>query len=588
MPSDSEQQFEALLDYLKRSRGFDFTGYKRSSLARRIDKRMQTVGVATYPDYIDFLEVHPDEFAHLFNMILINVTAFFRDSQAWEYLTQETIPRILSARAPDGPVRVWSAGCASGQETYTLAMALVEAMGVDQFRERVKIYATDIDEEALAQARLATYNAREMAGVPPELVEKYFEQSANLYAFHKDLRRAAIFGRHDLLKDAPISRIDLLVCRNALMYFNAEMQTQVLARFHFALNDDGYLFLGKAEMLFTHGALFAPVDLKRRVFTKVLRGTQRERLLMAGLSNGGNGGGTYQSMSGIARARELVFEAGPVAQIVVDLDGALALANERARQMFRLSARDIGRPIQDLELSYRPVEVRSRIEQAYAERRPVEIKDVPWQTGAAEAAFLDVQIAPLLDESGTLLGVGVTFSDVTRYKSLQQELEESNRELETAYEELQSTNEELETTNEELQSTNEELQTINDELQTRSAELNSVNAFLGSILASLRGGVIVLDRDLHVQVWNHRSEDQWGLRADEVRGKHLLNLDIGLPAEELKAPVRSCLSGASPSEEVTLDATNRRGRAIRCRVTCTPLHGRAGEITGVILMTEEI
>jgi len=205
---------------------------------------------------------------------------------------------------------------------------------------------------------------------------------------------------------------------------------------------------------------------------------------------------------------------------------------------------------------------------------------------------------------------------VTRYKRLQEELEHSNQELETAYEELQSTNEELETTNEELQSTieelettneelqstneeletineelqstNEELQTINEELRRRTEELNQVNSFLESILTSMRGGVVVLDQDLRIQVWNYKAEDLWGLRAAEVNEKNFLNLDIGLPVDQLRNMIRSCLSKESESGEVTLDATNRRGKAIECKVTCTPLRSTNDEIRGVILHMEEI
>jgi two-component system CheB/CheR fusion protein len=268
MPVEMNAQLEALLDYLKRSRGFDFIGYKRSSLMRRVLKRMQMVGIEDYGDYLDYLEVHPEEFAQLFNTILINVTAFFRDEVAWEYLTQYIIPKILAEKKAGDPVRVWSAGCASGEEAYTVAMLLTEALGSEAFRQRVKIYATDVDEEALAQARQAGYTDKDLQPIPAELRDKYFELAGNRYVFHNDLRRSIIFRQHDLVQDAPIPRLDLLVCRNVLMYFNAETQARILACLHFALNDTGFLFLGRAEMLLTHANLFNPADLKYRIFTK--------------------------------------------------------------------------------------------------------------------------------------------------------------------------------------------------------------------------------------------------------------------------------------------------------------------------------
>src|SRR5258706_10183644 len=176
MTNIAERDFDTLLDYLKRNRGFDFNGYKRASLMRRIDKRMQTVQVAAYADYIDYLEVHPDEFFQLFNTILINVTSFFRDTAAWAYIASDIIPQILAGKKDGDPIRVWSAGCASGEEAYTVAMLLAEALGLEQYAERVKVYASDVDDEALAQARLATYSERAIGGIPEELLAKYFDK----------------------------------------------------------------------------------------------------------------------------------------------------------------------------------------------------------------------------------------------------------------------------------------------------------------------------------------------------------------------------------------------------------------------------
>ena len=589
---------EVLLDYLRRSRGFDFTGYKRTSLSRRIDKRMQTVGADSYLGYLDHLEVDPEEFTHLFNTILINVTGFFRDPPAWEYLGAEVLPRLATDKRDGEPIRVWSAGCASGEEAYTLAMAIAEALGPETVKERVKIYATDVDEDALNQARQARYTAKQVEGVPPELLERYFERNGHGYVFSKELRRSVIFGRHDLIQDAPISRIDLLVCRNTLMYLNSDTQAHVLARFNFALREGGYLFLGRAEMLVAHSELFTAVDLKRRVFRKQQGATLRERLLVltdAGERHAGNPGLREE------RIRDAALEASTEAQIVVDAGGYLVMANHRARSLFNLQAGDIGRPFQDLELSYRPLELRSKIQQAYVERRPSQVHEVEWPSGGGEVAYMEVQVVPLTNDHQMLLGASVSFTDVTRSRRYKEELEHANQGLEDAYAELQSTNEELETTNEELQSTNEELetmneemqstneelQTINDELSQRTTDLNQVNAFLESIWESLGGAVTVLDEELRVLVWNHRAEDLWGVRQHEVQGQHFLNLDIGLPVGELVPALRSSLNGDGEKRAVRVEAINRRGKPIEVLVTSSPLLGSQKEVRGVILITQE-
>ncbi len=280
---DTDPTFEALLDYISQNHAFDFTGYKRSSLMRRVQQRMQMVQIGSYSDYGDYLKVNPPEFTPLFNTIEINVTSFFRDVSAWEYLSAQIIPQIIAGKSSSEPIRVWSAGCASGEEIYTLAMVLAHTLGVEQFRERVRIYGTDVDKEALNQARLGSYLSKEVVGIPTTLLEEYFERVADRYVFRKDLRRSIIFCHHDVIQDAPMSEIDLLVCRNVLIYFETEAQTRVLVRFHFGLKKSGFLFLGKAEMLPTHTKLFTPVEPGQRVFTKLVRGHLNQSLLIMAL-----------------------------------------------------------------------------------------------------------------------------------------------------------------------------------------------------------------------------------------------------------------------------------------------------------------
>ena len=608
MSTETDLQFEALLVHVRETRGFDFTGYKRSSLMRRVGRRMSQVSVSDYGDYLDYLQVHPGEFEALFNTILINVTSFFRDLETWDFLATDVLARLLAEH--DGTLRIWSAGCASGEEAYTLAMMMAEVVGVDQVRDRVKIYATDIDEESLVQARHATYSGNAVESLPPEMVKRYFDVTGERYTFRKDLRRSVIFGRNDLVQDAPISRIHLLVCRNTLMYFNAEIQTRVLSRFHFALVPQGILVLGKAEMLLSHADLFTPIDLKRRVFSRVPRRAA--------------GGGAYCSdasapvppneIVGLERLRHEAFQASPVAQVVVTADGIVALTNRQADSLFGVSIRDIGRPFRDLDLSFRPVELRGYIEQAQVERRVVRVDDVRLSMSATDSLSLVAQINPLVDPDGSLLGVVVMFQDTTAARRLQEELEHANRQLEAAYEELQSTVEELETTNEELQSTveelettneelqstNEELETLNEELQStngdlqnineelhkRTAELHDTNAFMQAILGSLQAGVIVVDRNLRVVVWNRRAEDMWGVRTDEALGEHFLNIDIGLPTERLRPLIRGVLAGNDGHEALRQRAVNRRGRTIELRIVCVALSSETHGVAGAIMVME--
>jgi two-component system CheB/CheR fusion protein len=282
--------------------------------------------------------------------------------------------------------------------------------------------------------------------------------------------------------------------------------------------------------------------------------------------------------------------------------------------MFAIDPADLGRPFQDLQVSYRPADLRSCIDRAYDERKSAKLAEVEWSPRTGEVGYLDIHVVPLIEPGGALLGAAITFVDATVSRRLQEELATSHRELETAYEELQSTNEELETmneelqstieeletTNEELQSTNEELETMNEELQSTNEEIETVNeelglrgqerdklnTFLESILGSLKSGVIVVDPELLVQVWNPRSAELWGLRAEDVRNKNLLNLEIGLPMDGLKPAIRACLAGEANPPEITLEATNRRGKAVRCHVTCTPMRTGQAAIGGVVLLVD--
>jgi two-component system, chemotaxis family, CheB/CheR fusion protein len=593
---DRDPAFEALLDFLKRSRGFDFAGYKRTSLERRFRRRMDALGCSGYSDYLDYLEVHPEEFEQLFDMLLINVTEFFRDPPAWQHLADEVLPDVLAAKPPNGQFRVWSAGCATGQEAYTVAMILAESLGEAAYRERVKIYATDVDEDALTTARLAVYSPKELESVPEAFREKYFERADQRMAFRKDLRRSVIFGRNNLVSDAPISRLDLLVCRNTLMYFTAETQGRILRHFHFALADHGAMLLGRSEMMISHRDVFTAIDLKKRTFRK-REGFVSVQGRLAGL---GNGEAIELPAPGNDRAsRDAALELGPHAQLIVSPDGWLSFANLAARDLFGISRDDVGRRFAELEIAAKPVNLLPSVEEALRDRSRVELAEFSYQPREGEERRLAVSVASLQPPGGKPHGVSVTFEDVSRYVALQRELDGNRRDLELAYEELQSTidelettneelqsaneelqttneelqstNEELETMNEELQSTNEELETINDELRDRTAELNQVNDYLEAILTSLGLGVAVVDRQQRVQVWNHRAEDLWGLRQDEAVDHHLLSLDIGLPVERLAGPLRSVLGGASEREESVLEAVNRRGRTIDCTTTIVPL-----------------
>jgi two-component system, chemotaxis family, CheB/CheR fusion protein len=403
------------------------------------------------------------------------------------------------------------------------------------------------------------------------------------------------------------------VCRNTLMYFNAETQSRILVRLNFALNDGGFLFLGKSEMMLTRSNLFSPQSLKHRIFSKVNDSNMRDRLLeMAQVSDVEAGNHLARQI----RLRDAAMDSAPVAQMVLNMNSELVLINARARLMFNLSPKDLGRPLQDLEISYRPVELRSLIDQANGERRSVSLTQVQRSMPNGEIQYLDVQVVPMRHNDDALLGVTVTFTDVSDSRRLQDELRHTAHDLETAYEELQSANEELETTNEELQSANEELETtneelqsaneeletmneelqssneelrtVNDELRHRTEEFNRINSWLQSLLSVPPSGLVVMDHELRILLWNQRAEDMWGLRSDEVQGKSFFELDIGLPIHQLREPIRACFEGRQSETTLVLDAVNRRGRAIKCEVIVKMFGELGDESMGVAISMEDV
>ncbi|MEJ7582688.1 MAG: CheR family methyltransferase [Acidimicrobiales bacterium] len=578
-PEDDDAGLGKLVDYLQRTRAFDFSVYKPATLVRRIEKRKAEVAVPTWAGYIDYLDVHPEEFEALFNTILINVTGFFRDPDAWTYVREELIPMIVERAGDREPIRVWSAGCSSGEEAYTLAMLFADALGEDGPNGRVKVYATDVDEDALAQARLGVYPVKAVDAVPSALRERYFESTGESCAVRGDLRRSVIFGRQDITTDAPISRLDLLVCRNTLMYFNAEAQVGILRRFNFALAPRAFLFLGRAEMIVSTGNLFDLCSAPARVYAKAQDPDVDLRFFEPSSAFPESSDELSAPTTSLC---ERAFETATLPQIVLDPQGILVGVNEAARRVFGLNKRDAGHPFQDLEISYRPAELRSLIDQVHRERRTISVRGVERVVQGAPPQYFDVDVAVIGDEADNPVGASVTFTDVTHNRGLQIQLKRTAEELETTNEELQSTNEELETTNEELHSANEELETTNEELRSTNDELESINDllrrrtsegdatnwYLRSVIDAVDTGIIVLDHELAVQVWNRSVEEMWGLRRDEVRGQPFFSLDIGLPLDELETGFGPCLEGAVERADVEVSAINRRGEAVHCAVSC--------------------
>lgn len=599
--STEERALESLLHRLHSEYGFDFTVHKRPSVLRRVRRRVSAVGLTAVAEYREYVDSHPDELPKLFDMLLINVTAFFRDPEVWDALAT-VLPDVIS-RGGDRPIRVWSAGCSSGEEPYTLAIVLREWLGEAAFSRRVQIFATDVDEDVLELAHRAVYPTKSLASISPELVARHFVTHGETSAVSDELRRVVVFGRHDLVTDPPLQRVDVIACRNALMYFNSEAQGRILQKLQFSLNEHGILVLGKAEMLLSHSELFASVDAKMRLFTRAPAASRRK----SAESNGVDG--PRRLADAWTRA---AFDAHASASLVVDAAGNTVLANRAARGVFSFRPEDIGRPVGEL-VKRMPVEAMlAAAQRAIRERRGVDVEAIEETLPSGAKAFVDVRVTPISSEDGQN-GAQLTLVDSTRTRQVESELRRSRLELEglqraalaaetdgaRALEELEyvteklqrttamldATRDELAATNEELAATSEELATMNEELCRRGVDLHRANMLLGDVLGSLRTGVAVLDRELCVSICNTKMAALCQRPVSEVERRSLSELDVRLPMSEIASAARTCLESGDASV-LTIDASRPCDDTIPCVVSIHPLRGV--KPSGVIVLVEEV
>lgn len=565
MPEISHEDVARLIEKLHQERAMDFRGYKPSSLGRRTARRLEQTNCASIDEYMSLLDRRPEEYIKLIDSILINVTQFLRDPDAWDVLRTDVLPQMLAEKHAGDSVRIWSAGCATGEEAYSLAISLLETAGSRISDYDVKIVATDIDEDAVNIARRATYEDDAVACVPKELLNRYFAKNSH-WTVSRDVRKYVTFGIHNLTKDPPISHVDIIACRNVLIYMNVNLQNQLLGKFHYGLEPGGVLFLGKAESLLTASKMFSPVNEKWRIFRK------------EATSGAGRLGTTQQAIGQSTQVsaeeydlsfafNESVLRYIPTGVIAVDQSNIIRLVNSAAEATWGVRAADLlGKSLLEAEGWSVLQEVLTKVPQVRSQRSEVRIDelDVGGQRGGRQV-FVSVSMNPMFDIRGNMLGVVVVSENITNQiqarrdreaaieqlqatneelETTNEELQSTNEELETTNEELQSTNEELETTNEELQSTNEELSTTNDELAARTAELNTVSLYYQSVMENLRSPLVVLSENEVVLNWNAAAEHFYGIAADEATGSNFL--DMALPVrvprtKERLAKVRETL-----------------------------------------------
>lgn len=571
---------------LRKRVGHDFRSYKEKTFLRRVHRRMQVRQVAALPQYLELLRQEADEARLLFRDLLIGVTSFFRDGEAFAAMESAVIPRLFENAGAGDTIRVWVPGCATGEEAYSLALLLREHMMKLDVVPKVQVFATDIDESALAVARTGRYPAPMLENVSAERLKRFFRADAQSYVLAKEVRDLCIFSAHSVVRDPPFSRMDLVSCRNLLIYFNAELQDNVLPVFHYALKPSGYLFLGPAESISQHADLFAAVDKKQRIFqrraTLLTTGVRIPAWVPAGskseLDSHTQGNTPHREQRLRRHIEASVLEQFTPAHIVVDGDGNIVYYSARTGKYLEPQMGSPSRQIQAMARRGLRLELRTALREAVAKRHTilrerievdlddrvqlVQLTIQPFIQGDQEPLYLIVftdlgrpltreeaaQQQPPHQAEGDVASLEHELretrdrlqSTIEEYETALEELKSGNEELVSVNEELQSTNEEMETSKEELQSVNEELNTVNNELAGKVDELHRSNSDLRNLFESTQIATVFLDRHLIIRSFTPAVTAIFNLIVGD-RGRPITDIAHQLEDVDLAGDVRRVL-----------------------------------------------
>jgi two-component system CheB/CheR fusion protein len=573
--ADAEEALHEIIAQLVKNTGHDFRHYKRATVLRRIERRLQVRAVPSLRAYADLLDTDLEEVKALLDDMLIGVTNFFRDREAFESLERDVIPDLFKAKGPADEVRAWVAACSTGEEAYSLAMLLADQAALVDAPARFQIFASDIDDRAIASARSGVYSASIVTDVTPTRLRQYFNKDDEQYRIRKAVRDHILFASHNLLRDPPFSRLDLVTCRNLLIYLNRDAQARVLQMFHLALKPGGYLFLGSSESAESVADYFIAVDKKNRIY-RARPGVRSNQYLSLGSMPFGTRAASTQRSEGPGKRifsyadlhqRALAQCASP--SVVIDRESNIVHASHQAGQFLRVSGGEPSRNLLALALPEIRLELRSAIYQAAqgsdsVDCRPIDLPGKPelspvaitvqrFHDDEADADFFLVQfnhyqqtldqiVATRLNGSQDVVLDQLEAELQRKREQLQEtienaevsteELRASNEELQAINEELRSATEELETSKEELQSVNEELITVNYELKVKVEETGKAIDDLNNLIASTDIATIFVDSGLRIKRFTPRATDLFSIIASDI-GRSLLDLTHKLDYDHL-------------------------------------------------------
>jgi two-component system CheB/CheR fusion protein len=598
--------------------GHEFAGYKEKTFLRRVQRRMQVVQLVELAAYIARLRQDPDEVTLLFRDLLIGVTAFFRDPDAFAALESTAIPALFQDKGPADAVRVWVPGCATGEEVYSIAILLREHMDELPHPPRVQVFGTDIDEAALTLARAARYGPGAFGGISPERLRRFFGEEADGRVLAKDVREMCIFSSHSLIRDPPFSRMDLISCRNLLIYLDADLQARVLPILHYALRPRGFLFLGTSESVSQHADLFEVVDRTHRIFRRREDGGAHQRvpLLVSGPRLVGASADARARRAALEPSLRRVVDARVAdrfapAHVVVNLDGDVVHYSARTGKYLEAASGHPNRQLLAMARKGLRLDLRSALQEAMETRRTVtrgriavEIDDRVQLIGLTVEPLVASETDPLFLVLFSDLGQPMTLAEaaagsplpsaaeaeaelretrerlqsmIEEYETALEELKAANEELVSMNEELQSTNEELETSKEEIQSVNEELQTVNQELGAKVELLNESNDDLRNLFDSTGIAVVFLDRNLSIRSYTAAVTSIFSLLPGD-HGRPLTDIASTLAYDTLAEDVKQALTATGPVER----RVSTRDGTVHYQMRLLPYRTENGEVSGVL------
>ena len=625
----SDEQLRRILEVLRPASGVDFRHYKQPTIRRRLMRRMALHRISDVNRYRKLLEDDPEELRGLFHDLLIHVTRFFREPESFEALTEQVFPKLIEQRDPDLPIRAWVCGCATGEEAYSLAIELADFLQRQQSTIRVQIFATDVSETAIEHARAGRYPASIASDIDADRLKRFFTRSDGHYRVNKSIRDLCVFARQDLTRDPPFSRLDLVMCRNVLIYMDTVLQRKLLGLFHYALMPHSYLVLGQAESAGAQASLFALTDKKHRIHRKKALTGVGVLTSLSGPSSAPqprkrSSASVPDHESGLQReVSRLILDRYAPAGVVIDGNLQIVQFRGQTGPFLEPAAGEASLSLMKMLREGLLYGVRSAIDAARKTRQSVRRADLQVRAGDGWMR-VNVEVVPLIatgrphyivlfdrtDRSSVASSTRRKVKAGTRaakppvgvaelqrelaasreyLQSMIQDLEAANEELQSANEEilssneeLQSTNEELDTAKEELQSTNQELNTVNDELHARNDELGHVNGDLVNLVASVQIAIVIVGGDLRIRRFTSMAERILNLIPSDL-DRSIAHINPNIDCPNLPQLMVECMDTVTPIER---DVRDRKGCWYALRIR--PYKNVDNRIDGAVLALFDI